>query len=123
MSTTGDWCFKDPSLEDNLKKALTEMILLHLLSREEQYIGALSEIIQKKSGGSLTLVFPYAAIYRMQQAELIEESGKRIAPDGRRRQYFRITDVGRKQLDRLLHTYRLFIRGLEMIIDEGADAT
>lgn len=123
MSTTGDWCFKDPSLEDNLKKALTEMILLHLLSREEHYIGALSEIIQKKSGGSLTLVFPYAAIYRMQQAELIEESGKRIAPDGRRRQYFRITDVGRKQLDRLLHTYRLFIRGLEMIIDEGADAT
>lgn len=89
------------------------MILLHLLSREEHYIGALSEIIQKKSGGSLTLVFPYAAIYRMQQAELIEESGKRIAPDGRRRQYFRITDVGRKQLDRLLHTYRLFIRGLK----------
>lgn len=77
----------------------------------------------KKSQGTLSLVFPYAAIYRMQQAELIEESGKRIAPDGRRRQYFRITDTGRKQLERLLYTYRLFIQGVDQILDEGADTT
>ena len=91
----------EPSLEENLKKAVTEMILLFLLSQEDRYIGELSEIIQANSQGSLSLVFPYAAIYRMQQSELIEESGKRIAPDGRRRQYFRITEKGKHQLAKL----------------------
>ena len=72
-------------LEENLKKALTEMLVLRLLSEREYYIGELGDTLKERSGGALCIVFPYAAIYRMEEYGYIYESGKRIGPDGRRR--------------------------------------
>lgn len=100
------------TLEENLKKAMTETILLHLLSQKESYIGELTETIAHKSGGKLRIVFPYSAIYRLQEGGYIFEKAKRIAPDGRRRQYFAVTDQGRAYLVRLLNTYSVFAQGI-----------
>lgn len=107
------------SLEENLKKALTELLVLHLLAKQECYIGELTETIREKSQGVLNIVFPYAAIYRMLDDEYIMEVKKRIAPDGRRRQYYQITEKGREYLDQLLETYQRFSQGVADILADG----
>lgn len=106
-------------LEENLKKALCEMLVLKLLTLNEMFVGDITEALREKSGGALSIQFPYAIIYRMLDNNYIIESGKRIAPDGRRRQYFRITDEGRGYLNQLLQRYRQFMGGVEKILAEG----
>lgn len=104
------------ALEDNLKKALTELLLLYLLAQKECYIGELTDALRTKSHGVLSIVFPYAAIYRLLQSEHIIELPKRNAPDGRRRQYYGITRKGRAYLQQLLHTYSVFSKGIEDVL-------
>jgi len=77
-------------------------------------------MLQAKSGGVLTLVFPYAAIYRLQQSGYITESQKRNAPDNRRRQYYRITEKGSHYLTELLETYQRFTDGVSAILQDRA---
>ncbi len=106
------------SLEDNLKKALTELLLLHLLCHREYYIGDLISTIAAQSGERLKLVFPYSAVYRLQRSGLIEECEKRVAPDGRRRQYFQITKQGRKHYRQLREVYDHFTLGVAQVLDQ-----
>ena len=107
------------SLEENLKKALTELLILHLLHQREYYIGELTADIEKRSLGALSIVFPYGVIYRMTKAAYITESKKRTAPDGRLRQYYRITDAGKAYLNGLMETYQRFTAGVADILKEA----
>lgn len=111
------------SLEDNLKKALTEMLVLYLLAEREYYIGELTAVMREKSHRILNIVFPYAAIYRLLDEGFIQEVKKRVAPDGRRRQYYRITESGREYLTQLLQVYERFTQGVADIMssDGGQD--
>lgn len=105
-------------MEESLKKATTEMMILHILGEKEAYIGQAVQTISERSGGALNIVFPYAAIYRLLDDGYIEECKKRIAPDGRRRQYLRITQSGREYLGRLEAAYRSVIRSVEAVLTE-----
>ena len=107
--------------EENLKKALTEFLILHLLSERDYYIGELTTTLNQRSGGNLTIVFPYGAIYRLLQFGHIIESKKCNAPDGRRRQYYQITDYGRTYLDHLSKIYTKFFRGIEAVLSGGKE--
>ena len=109
------------SLEDNLKKALTELLILHLLSLREHYIGELTERLRIESDGVLDIVFPYAVIYRMIRAGFIVETNKRNAPDGRRRQFYGITEDGRQYLIALINVYDRFHKGVEKILEVSTD--
>lgn len=104
-------------LEENLKKALTELLILHLIGQRDYYIGELTETLNLQSKGVLKLVFPYSAVYRLLQDGYIAECDKRIAPDGRKRQYFRITQEGREYYRCLNGTYHQFINGINTILD------
>lgn len=106
-------------LEDNLKKALTELLILFLFSEEEHYIGELAPLLEKRSQGTLSIVFPYAAIYRITQAGYLKETKKKTAPDGRLRQYYVITKAGRGYLQKLLETYHHFFQGVEAVLSGG----
>lgn len=110
------------TLEENLKKATTELLILHLLSQREYYIGELSTALHEKSGGALAIVFPYAAIYRLQEAGYIAELPRRIAPDGRRRQFFTITTEGSAYLTQLRDIYAAFTEGVAHILDERSES-
>lgn len=109
------------SLEDNLKKALTELLMLQLLSRREHYIGELTETLRRESDGALAIVFPYAVIYRMIRAGYIIETSKHNAPDGRRRQYYGITEAGRDYLAELLRVYERIHRSVTLIVEGKRD--
>ena len=107
------------SLEDNLKKALTELLLLHLLSQRDYYIGELTATLHEKSHGVLTIVFPYGAIYRLLQSGFVRQTEKRNAPDGRRRQYYRITESGKAYFSQLLAIYSNFSQGVTDVLAGG----
>lgn len=112
---------KMPQLEENLKKALTELLLLFLLARKDCYIGELTDAIRECSRGALSIVFPYGAIYRLLQSGYILEKEKRNAPDGRRRQYYQITDNGKTYLNQLLDIYDRFTAGVADVLAEGEE--
>lgn len=107
---------RSSGLEDNLKKALTELLILFLFSEQEHYIGELSSLLKERSHGILSIVFPYAAIYRISQAGYLEETKKKTAPDGRLRQYYKITEEGRAYLQELMELYHVFFQGVNDIL-------
>lgn len=104
-------------MEENLKKALSEMLVLALLHERDYYALELAPAIAERSDGAIVLTFPYAILYRMIDQEYIQEMPKRIAPDGRRRQYFHITDAGRVYFKKIWAVYQRFIVGVDLLAD------
>ncbi|MBZ5602316.1 MAG: PadR family transcriptional regulator [Acidobacteriia bacterium] len=77
-------------------------ILLSLAGEEQHGYGIMQEVFER-SGGKLRL-WPatlYGTVKRLIDAELIEESDERPAPelDDARRRYYRLTRLGRRVLD------------------------
>ena len=120
--TPTDLSAQSSLLEENLKKALTELMVLFLLSEKECYIGELTSMIHNRSQGALNIVFPYGAIYRLENAGFIKDIGKRNAPDGRRRQFYTITDEGKTNLNHLLSTYERFSKGVSDVLSKGENS-
>lgn len=106
-------------MEDNLKKAVTEMLVLVLLTGQDMYAGQILENLESRSGGALSIVFPYAVLYRLIGFGYITEAYKKIAPDGRRRQYYQITEAGRQYAAELSDLYRRFSGGVTRILEGG----
>lgn len=102
-------------MEENLKKAATEMLVLFLLRERDMYVGEITEELLLRTNGTLSIVFPYSVLYRLISFGHIVEAYKKIAPDGRRRQYFQITEQGRSYLEELLALYRRFTGGIESL--------
>jgi DNA-binding PadR family transcriptional regulator len=76
-------------------------VLLSLASREQHGYGIMQEVLDR-TGGKVRL-WPatlYGTIKRLIEADLIEESGSRPAPemDDARRRYYRLTRLGRRVL-------------------------
>lgn len=108
-----------PGMEDNLKKAVTEMLVLSLLEGEDMHAVQLTQMLESGSGEAFSIVFPYAALYRLISAGYIIEAYKKTAPDGRRRQYFQITQAGRDHVRELREVYRRFTGGVELLLKGG----
>lgn len=106
------------AMADNLKRAITELCVLHLLAKKECYVGEIIAELEKRSNGFLSLVCPYGLIYRLVGFDYIEELKKRRAPDGRLRQYYQITDKGREYLASLTECYHAFQAAMENVFRE-----
>ena len=77
-------------------------ILLSLAGGEQHGYGIMQEVLER-SGGKVRL-WPatlYGSLKRLIEAELIQESDERPAPelDDARRRYYRLTALGRQVLD------------------------
>lgn len=103
-------------MEENLKKALAELLVLALLHEREYYALELAPALAERSGGAITITFPYAILYRMIEQGYIQELPKRIAPDGRRRQYFGITQAGKAYFQEIWSVYRGFAAGVNRLV-------
>lgn len=111
-STNKDYSAKMP---ENLKKALTEMLILSFLDKKDMAIYEILNILDKKSNGICRIQYPYGVIYRMSDRGYIEIAGKAVSDD-RRRIHYRITDLGREYLDKITQEYHNFIEGMNLII-------
>lgn len=108
-------------MEENLKKAVTEMLVLTLLSREDMHAPQITQALEEESGGALSIVFPYSVLYRLISNGYITEAYKKPAPDGRRRQYYQITQAGREYQAQLEELYRRFSAGVVLLLEKGGD--
>ncbi len=108
-------------MEDNLKRAVTEMLVLNLLDREDMHASQIMKSLEEGSGGALTLVSPYMLFYRLIENGYIIEAYKKIAQDGRRRQYYQITEEGRRYLAELIAAYRRTVEGVELLLGKEGE--
>src|SRR5215467_5267424 len=77
-------------------------IMLALAGGEQHGYGIMQEVLNLTSGKvHLWPATLYGSIKRLIEAELIEESDERPAPelDDARRRYYRLTDLGKRVLD------------------------
>jgi DNA-binding PadR family transcriptional regulator len=77
-------------------------IMLSLAGGEQHGYGIMQEVLERTSGKvRLWPATLYGSIKRLIEAELIEESHERPAPelDDARRRYYRLTGFGRRVLD------------------------
>ena len=106
-------------MEENLKRAVTEMLVLTLLSREDMHASQITQCIRRESGNTLSLASPYMLFYRLIENGYIVEAYKKAAPDGRRRQYYQITGEGRQYLQSLTTLYHRLSNGVTLLLGEG----
>lgn len=110
-------------ITENLKKGITEMLILAFLDKQDMHIYSIINKLDDCSNGICKIAYPYAAIYRLINNGYIIEKGKRI-DENRLRQFYHITDKGRKYLSLIRSDYELFISGVDMIfnsLDELGD--
>lgn len=102
-------------MAENLKKALTEMLILSFLSKKDMTIYEILNILDKQSNSICKIQYPYGVIYRMSDRGYIEIAGKAVSDD-RRRIHYRITDLGREYLGKITDEYHNFLTGINMIL-------
>jgi DNA-binding PadR family transcriptional regulator len=77
-------------------------IMLSLVAEEQHGYGIMQEVLQRTTGQvRLWPATLYGSLKRMIEADLIEESSNRPAPefDDTRRRYYRLTPLGKQVLD------------------------
>ena len=102
-------------MTENLKKALTDMLILTFLSKKDMTIYELLRILDNQSNGVCRIQYPYGVINRMSDRGYIEIACKAVSDD-RRRIHYRITDIGRDYLEKITGEYKDFLAGMNMIM-------
>ena len=103
-------------ISENLKKGITEMLILAFLNKQDMHIYAILNMLDKYSNGVCKIAYPYAAIYRLLDNKFIVENGKKV-DDNRLRQFYAITDAGRAYFESMKNDYATFINGVTSIFD------
>ena len=75
------------SFEDYFKRAISPMLVLHLLSQQPMYVYQMQQELSRRSQGRYTLSLLYPVLYRLVKLGYVKEDGKQISPDNRVRQY------------------------------------
>jgi DNA-binding PadR family transcriptional regulator len=92
-------------------------IMLSLAGGEQHGYGIMQEVLQRTLGKvRLWPATLYGSIKRLIEAELIEESDERPAPelDDARRRYYRLTALGRRVLDAECERLQELVRAIQM---------
>lgn len=106
------------SMNDLLKKATTEMLVLFVLRQKPMYTYEMMSTIERLSEGKLTFNTLYQAIYRLRDFGYISESEKVLSEDNRMRIYFSITEPGKNYLKDLIVEYQNFIDTISLIFSK-----
>lgn len=102
-------------IRESLKKATTEMLVLHVLRRRPMYTYEMMQEIQTLSGGVITFNTLYQAIYRLQNFGYIVEDRKETV-DNRIRIYFTVNPAGKEYLRQLIAEYRDFTGAVDRVL-------
>lgn len=91
-------------------------IMLSLAGGEQHGYGIMQEVLNRTTGKvRLWPATLYGSVKRLIEAELIEESDKRPAPelDDARRRYYRLTPMGRQVLDEECERLQELVRTIQ----------
>ena len=105
------------NLQIALKKATTEMMVLHLLRERPMYTYEMMNAISERSGGDIIFNTLYLSIYRLEENGYIREHEKVMSEDNRVRIYFAITDAGSAYFDELVKGYLRYTAALARVLE------
>ena len=100
-----------------LKKATTEMMVLHLVRQKPMYTYEMMNAIEERSGGDIAFNTLYLSIYRLEENGYIREHEKVMSEDNRVRIYFAITDAGSAYFDELVKGYLRYTAALARVLE------
>lgn len=107
------------NFDKQLLKGTTGTMILSLLSKQDRYGYQLIKELEQISDGTFSLkegtLYP---ILHSMEAERWVEAYWQIA-DGRKRKYYRLTDIGRKQLQMKKQEWQMFRGAVDRVIGEG----
>jgi transcriptional regulator len=104
------------SLERELKRGSTEVLILSLLEHRQRHGYEIGQLIEERSRGAIRfhIASLYPTLYRLESKGFIE--GRWVERDGqRRRRYYRLTTAGRKLLLTQRSTWRTFLAALNRV--------
>lgn len=105
------------SIEANMKRASTELILLSLLCEGEKYGYQLAQEIKKRSEGKLTLLegSMYTILNRLKEYGDVTFRSEAVGPK-KIRVYYKITESGKARLNEMLVEFDEYYNIIHKII-------
>ena len=105
------------NMQTSMKKATTEMMILHLLRQRSMYPYELMNEIEERSGGAIVFNTLYLSIYRLEEKGYVQERSKVMSEDNRTRIYFAITEAGIVYLEELIRAYKQYAAALARVLE------
>jgi len=111
------------SLQDQMRKGSTEILILSLLVEEPMYGYQLSQELKRRSGGYFAMKegLLYPTLHRMTQEGLVT-SEWRHAGAARRRKYYAVTAKGHQVLSEQSAEWRTFTEELLRLLNTSTGA-
>jgi PadR family transcriptional regulator, regulatory protein PadR len=105
------------SIARELKRGSLELVVLHLLSPGEAYGYEIVSRLTAETNGALEVTDGtlYPVLYRLERAGFVAvrwETPERGVP----RKYYRLTPLGRQELERLLHEWTSFTKAMSKLL-------
>ncbi|GAB4540918.1 MAG: PadR family transcriptional regulator [Anaerolineae bacterium] len=111
------------SLQDQIRKGSTEILILSLLAEEPMYGYQIGQELQQRSEGYFEMKegLLYPTLHRMAQEGLLRAEW-RESQTGRRRKYYAITEKGRQALREQTAEWQTFMERLFHLLSPLAEA-
>lgn len=109
------------TFEDYFKRATSPMMTLLLLNEKPMYVYKLSQELERRSNSSYKMNFLYPVLYRLQNQGYVTEYSQEITESHRTRNYYSITEEGKKYLDFMLKKYRELLSAVDSIINGNGE--
>ena len=112
------------SIERELKRGSLELIVLHLLASGEAYGYEIVSKLMADTNGALEVTDGtlYPVLYRLERAGFVAvrwETPQRGVP----RKYYRLTEAGRAELDRMTREWTAFADAMTRLIRQRTEAS
>ena len=107
------------SIERELKRGSLELIVLHLLAPGEAYGYEIVSKLTAETNGALEITDGtlYPVLYRLERGGFVAvrwETPERGVP----RKYYRLTDTGRDELERLKYEWTTFAKAMSKLLKQ-----
>ena len=112
------------SLQDQIRKGSTEILILSLLAEGPMYGYQISQELRQRSGGYFEMKegLLYPTLHRMAQDGLLTSEWRETGT-ARRRKYYAVTDKGRRALREQTTEWRTFTKKLFHLLGAPAEAS
>ncbi|MCM1285888.1 MAG: PadR family transcriptional regulator [Acetobacter sp.] len=106
--------------QDNFKRGTAELLVLHLLQKEDLYGYQITQSFEQKSNGVYTMLEGslYPILYKLVEAGYISDYTE-IVGKRRTRRYYHLEDKGRSYLKEILNDYDKITEAISKILDRN----
>ncbi len=105
-------------IQENFKRGMTELLILHLLKQEDMYGYQMTQELEKRSDGMFVLKegTMYPSLYRLIEKGMISDH-KELIGKRRTRVYYHIEEKGHEYFEQMYNEYAIINEGVQKILN------